>query len=130
MKHWHYTLEACEDIWGVSGHYIFGHGIVTRGRGGMLVGSGPGHAIPLRFEESVSWLRNTRKPEYVPEPVVVSYRLRTPGMYAFYRQVCSVNQDAEIYFRLQSTPLWMRLLYTSWGLVPFLGKRVQASLLA
>ena len=130
VLHWHYTSEACEDIWTLSGHYSMVHGIMTNPGGGSGTGGGPDHMIQLRLEEGIYWLRDGRRPEYESEPVVVSYRFRTPEAYVFYRQICSVDQDAEIYFHLQSTPLWLRFLYMSWGLVPFLGKRIQASLLA
>jgi hypothetical protein len=37
---------------------------------------------------------------------------------AFYRQVCNVIQDAEVYLSLPSTPLWLRLCYTSLKYIP------------
>ena len=51
-------------------------------------------------------------------------------VYAFYRQLCCVNHDAEMYFHMLSSPLWLSTIYGFWGWVPRVGARVRAWLVA
>jgi hypothetical protein len=47
----------------------------------------------------------------------LSYKAPVP----FYRTMCSVMQDADVYFKLCETPLWLRTMYISTYLNPLLG---------
>ena len=81
--------------------------------------------MPLRPGMMVQWRRNPHQVGAENEATV--FRLKGPlEMLHFYRQVCSVNQDAEVYFRLPSTPLWLRGLYASWAWIPYFGTRLRA----
>ncbi|KAH8817182.1 hypothetical protein F5884DRAFT_853608 [Xylogone sp. PMI_703] len=46
-----------------------------------------------------------------------------------YRTLCSVVQDAQLYFSLCSTPLWIRLLYAALGLIPYYGRAAKERLI-
>ena len=131
--YWHLLPSSCEDISGVSGRYYFLSGFLKNWGNGSFFGGGPMHAMKLVPGMYVYWKRNPLEKEYEREAVTVAYRFedeRANEMYDFYRQVCSVNLDAELYFSLASTPAWLRLWYWTWGLVPWLGVRVQAWALA
>lgn len=131
-SHWHYTTQACEDIWLVSGHTYCLFRFIMNWGNGSGDNRGPGPILPLVPEMSVFWRRSiSDDARDADQAAVVSYRFSSsPENFALYRQICSVNQDAEVYFRLTTTPSWLRFAYAFWKRVPFLGKMVTGWLVA
>ncbi|PVH71239.1 hypothetical protein DL98DRAFT_521183 [Cadophora sp. DSE1049] len=129
-SHWHETAAACETLLPIQGHYmLYSSFVFTHGSGSM---TGPGTYPPttemyFRPEHLVRWQRDSK----ADPGEAMGFELKASDeVYAFYRQVCSVNQDAETYFQLPSTPLWLRNIYKFWGWIPHIGARVQAWLVA
>jgi hypothetical protein len=123
--HWHETAQACETIEPQEGSYMISlSSVATRGTG-LHIGDGKGFALPLRPGTMVQWKRNPHQVGAENEATV--FRLKgSVEMIDFYRQVCSVNQDAELYFQLPSTPFWLRGLYAFWAWIPYFGTRMRA----
>jgi hypothetical protein len=125
--HWHETASACETLMPLEGHFMIVHSIVTTRGSGVVQGDGSSPAkfvMPLEPEHLVRWQKD---PHWDSAGGTMGFLLEASDeVYKFYRQVCSVNQDAEVYFYLPSTPLWLRVLYGFWGRVPHLGIRVRA----
>ena len=71
--------------------------------------------LPLLF---LSWQKHQKDPQ-------TSSSLELTAPVQFYRSVCSVTQDAELFYRLCTTPLWLRSLYSATYLIPFLGPRLR-----
>ncbi|KAH9222517.1 hypothetical protein DL95DRAFT_380827 [Leptodontidium sp. 2 PMI_412] len=131
--HWHETAPACETLAPIEGHFIIYDNFVFTPGSGIMTGNGqnpPTFVMPLKIDLQVQWERN---PNADPgEAVVFSLKAANEAyeFYGFYRQLCSVNQDAEMYFQLPSTPLWLRAMYAFWGWMPFIGARIRAWLVA
>ena len=68
------------------------------------------------------WRRDTSSESYASTAVTVTYKFEREELYDFYRQVCGVNLDAELYFGLETTPAWLRLWWWGWGHVPWVGE--------
>lgn len=124
-RHWHETAPACETIEPLSGSWMIEESLTNLwGSSGTVTGGGPGFVMPLVPGLQVSWRRNPHDVDAVAKPVMV-YLKGAPQMLHFYRQLCSVNQDAELYLRLPSTPLWLRGLYALLGVVPHFGTQAR-----
>jgi len=128
QSHWHETAPACETIEPLEGCFMISHSSVTSRSSGNVIGGGKGFVMPIVPGIIVKWQRDPLKKSGAgAEREAVVFSLKgSVEMFDFYRQVCSVNQDAEVYFRLPSTPLWLRGLYASWAWVPYFGTRVRA----
>lgn len=125
QHHWHETAQACETIEPQEGSYMISLSTVATRGTGLHIGDGKGFVLPLRPGTMVQWKRNPHQVGAENEATV--FRLKGPvEMLDFYRQVCSVNQDAEVYFQLPSTPLWLRGLYAFWAWIPYFGTRLRA----
>lgn len=126
--HWHDTVQACETLTAYEGHfYIFLYYLSPRGASGSVngVGKGPaGFEMTIAPGQAVRWDKNLHM-ETAGETLVFSLRGNAKA-HNFYRQLCSVNQDAETYFRLSSTPLWLRILYQALGWAPYIGAWMRA----
>lgn len=130
QMHWHYTVEACEDIWQISGQTQSQHGsIMGWGSGTGFIG-GPNHVLPVAPLMYVSWKRNLHNAATAHQAAVVYYKFVSPKNFDMYRQICSANQDAELYFSLRTTPFWLRATFTFWNYIPVLGKAVTELLIA
>ncbi|KFX91927.1 hypothetical protein O988_07507 [Pseudogymnoascus sp. VKM F-3808] len=125
QHHWHETAQACETIEPQEGSYMISlSAVATRGTG-LHIGDGKGFVLLLRPGTMVQWKRNPHQAG--AENEATSFRLKGPvEMLDFYRQVCSVNQDAELYFQLPSTPFWLRGIYAFWAWIPYFGTRMRA----
>lgn len=73
--------------------------------------------LPRRF---LSWGSNDRE-------IVQSARVTADAQ--LYHTLCSVIQDAELYFSLCTTPLWIRVLYTALGWIPYYGNVAREGLI-
>lgn len=95
----HHTQEMCRQVYIVSGHWYLD---------GYLSG-GPGEAPP---ERPHAW----RGFQIARGPATTTSQLRLSGSEKA-RQldhlIASAVQDAEMYFKLCSTPLWLRLVYAA-----------------
>jgi hypothetical protein len=98
--HWHETALACETLAPIEGHFIIYDNFVFTPGSGTVTGNGqnpPTFVMPLNIDLQVQWERN---PNADPgETVVFSLKAadKANEFYGFYRQLCSVNQDAEMY---------------------------------
>jgi hypothetical protein len=110
-EHFHETLEACASVYILSGRWV----ITGHGAGTTTCNAGfEKDQKPLRY---LTWFKN------YPESQSASLRLKAPVQ--IYHTICSVSQDAELYFRLCATPLWLRSAYFGTYLVPFVGTRMR-----
>jgi hypothetical protein len=125
--YWHKTLPFCEIFESLSGNYFVEEKGVYAWGGGTSTGSG--HSVyRLQPDDMILWYRNPHHAEAADHDMV--YALKgSEDIMAFYRQVCGVNQDAEIYFSLPSTPLSLRGFYASLRYIPYIGPRMRAWLL-
>lgn len=132
-EHWHETAPAYENLAPIEGHFIIYSQFVFTPGDGTATGKGvnpPTFVMPLKINLRVGWGRDTNAD---PRESVV-FSLKPPNeayeFYGFYRQLCSVHQDAEIYSQLPSTPLWLRAIYAFWGWMQYIGLRIRAWLVA
>jgi hypothetical protein len=115
--YWHKTTLFCETLECISGYYLVTTARLYEWGDGTDSGPGPQILKELAPDDMIAWSWNPYRS--VDDPVDSVYALKgSPEMMAFYRQICSVNQDAEVYFSLPSTPLWLRLLYASLKYIP------------
>jgi hypothetical protein len=105
----HNSAETCASLHILSGWWV----LLGRNAGITFCHAGSKKAQhPLMF---LSWSKNNQKNPQTS----ASLELTAPVQ--FYRSVCSVTQDAELFYRLCTTPLWLRSLYSATYLIPFLG---------
>lgn len=130
-RYWHFTPEACEEMWLVSGHHWYGSGFVTSPGSGVGGGGPPGSRLLTMVPKMwIVWKRDTIRAAYANEALEVALRFPSPQNHEMYRQICSVQQDAEVYFHLATTPFWLRVTYALWKNIPFVGKYITERLVA